>query len=79
MKMPHPCSVCGIECEFLFDEYYRCPRCRRCYGFKDDEILGGIEKVADRKKAGRPLGSKNKRRLEKLGLLRKENKDDKKD
>ena len=79
MKMPHQCGVCGIECKYLYDEYYRCPNCMRVFGFKDDEILGGIEKVADRKKPGRQKGSRNKRRLERLGLLKLEEKNEKKD
>lgn len=78
MKLSHPCSVCGIECKFLFDEFYQCKRCGRCYGFKDDEILDGIEKITDRKKPGRQKGSRNKRRLERLGLLKGE-KDEKKE
>ena len=72
MGMVHPCGVCNCETTFLYDEFYRCPRCGRCYGFKDDEIYDGIEKEVNRKKAGRPLGSKNKRRLQKIGLLKKE-------
>ena len=78
MKLSHPCGVCGIECKYLFDEYYRCPRCMRVFGFKDDEILEGIEKIADKRKPGRQKGSRNKRRLERLGLLGKENKDESK-
>jgi hypothetical protein len=79
MGMVHPCPVCDCETTFLFDEFYQCKRCGRCYGFKNDEIYDKIEKEVNRKKAGRPLGSKNKRRLQRIGLLRKENKDDKKE
>ena len=78
MGMVHPCKVCNnVECKYLYDEYYRCPRCGRLYGFIDEDIYDGIEKEVNRRKAGRPLGSKNRKRLQKLGLL-KEEKDEKK-
>ena len=68
MKLSHRCKVCNnVECRFLFDEYWRCPNCMRIYGFKDDEIFEEIVKIADRKKPGRQKGSRNKRRLERLG------------
>ena len=78
MGMVHPCPVCDCETTYLFDEYYRCPKCFRCFGFKDDEIYDEIEKEVNKRKPGRQRGSKNKPRLVKLGLL-KEKKDEKKE
>jgi len=75
MGMTHPCKVCNnVECKYLYDEYWRCPNCMRIYGFIDESIMEGIVKEADKRKAGRPKGSKNKRRLQQLGLLKVEEK-----
>lgn len=72
---PHnPCPVCGVDLRHLYEEWFECPRCKRCFGVNEDERRGDIEKMANKKLPGRPLGSKNKRRLQKLGLLKVEEK-----
>jgi tRNA(Ile2) C34 agmatinyltransferase TiaS len=72
MGMVHPCKVCNVETKYLYDEYYRCPRCGRLYGFIDEDIYDEIEKELNKKKVGRPKGSVNKNRLKRLGLLKGE-------
>ena len=79
MGMTHPCKVCNnVECKYLYDEYWQCPNCKRVFGYIDETIMDDIIKEADKKKVGRAKGSRNKNRLERLGLLKKEEGNDKK-